>query len=161
MRASPASLIDITHQSKWPQGKSSQLRVERLDSRASWVTHLQGATGFKAKLLWDWIRWLSQVFVAVQSLSHLWLFCDSMDYSPPGSSVHGISQARTLERVCQLLLQRIFPIHGLNPRLLHWLAGSLPLSHLGSPSRVLASFKMLSQMFHNSRQPSGFEAVLF
>ena len=23
--------------------------------------------------------------------------CDSMDYSPPGSSVHGISQARILE----------------------------------------------------------------
>ena len=25
------------------------------------------------------------------------LFCDSMDYSPPGSFVHGISQARILE----------------------------------------------------------------
>ena len=25
--------------------------------------------------------------------------CDPMDYSPPGSSVHGIIQARTLERV--------------------------------------------------------------
>ena len=23
--------------------------------------------------------------------------CDAMDYSPPGSSVHGISQARVLE----------------------------------------------------------------
>ena len=32
----------------------------------------------------------------------LWLcltFCDPMDYSPPGSSVHGILQARTLEWV--------------------------------------------------------------
>ena len=28
-----------------------------------------------------------------------WLFCDPMDYSPPGSSVHGISQARILEWV--------------------------------------------------------------
>ena len=26
-------------------------------------------------------------------------FCDPMDYSPPGSSVHGILQARKLERV--------------------------------------------------------------
>ena len=26
-------------------------------------------------------------------------FCDSMDYSPPGSFVHGIFQARTLEQV--------------------------------------------------------------
>ena len=26
-----------------------------------------------------------------------WFLCDPMDYSPPGSSVHGISQARILE----------------------------------------------------------------
>ena len=32
-------------------------------------------------------------------LGRVWLFCDSMDCSPPGSSVHGISQARTLEWV--------------------------------------------------------------
>ena len=28
-----------------------------------------------------------------------WLFCDAMDCSPPGSTVHGISQARILEWV--------------------------------------------------------------
>ena len=32
-------------------------------------------------------------------LSHVWLFCDPMDCSQPGSSVHGIFQARILERV--------------------------------------------------------------
>ena len=32
-------------------------------------------------------------------LSHLWLFCSPMDCSPPGSSDHGISQARILEQV--------------------------------------------------------------
>ena len=32
-------------------------------------------------------------------LSHVGLFCDPMDCSPPGPSVHGISQARILERV--------------------------------------------------------------
>ena len=37
--------------------------------------------------------------LAVQSLSHVQHFCDSMDCSPPGSSVHGISQARILEWV--------------------------------------------------------------
>ena len=31
--------------------------------------------------------------------SHFWLFCDPMDCSLPGSSVHGISQARILELV--------------------------------------------------------------
>ena len=30
-------------------------------------------------------------------LSRVWLFCGSMDYSPQGSSVHRISQARILE----------------------------------------------------------------
>ena len=39
------------------------------------------------------------VVVSVESLSRVRLFCDSMDCSPPGPSVHGISQARTLERV--------------------------------------------------------------
>ena len=31
------------------------------------------------------------------SLSHVWLFCDPMDYNPPCSSVLGISQARIWE----------------------------------------------------------------
>ena len=34
--------------------------------------------------------------IVVQSLSHVQLFCDPMDYSPPGSSVHGISWERIL-----------------------------------------------------------------
>ena len=72
--------------------------------------------------------------------------CDPVDCSPPGSSVHGIFQARVLEwgaiafslvvqpvsRVsalphpladtgmgCHFLLQRIFPTHGSNPGLPH------------------------------------------
>ena len=35
----------------------------------------------------------------VPACSRVWLFCDPMDCSPPGSSVHGISQARILEWV--------------------------------------------------------------
>ena len=38
------------------------------------------------------------VYVCVCTLSPVWL-CDPMDCSPPGSSVHGISQARILEWV--------------------------------------------------------------
>ena len=38
-------------------------------------------------------------FVVIQSLSHIRLLCDPMDCSPPGSSVHGIFQARILEWV--------------------------------------------------------------
>ena len=40
-------------------------------------------------------------------------------WSLPSSSVHGISQARILERGCHFLLQGIFPTLGSNPRLLH------------------------------------------
>ena len=37
--------------------------------------------------------------VVVESLSCVQLFCDPMDCTPPGSSVHGILQARILEWV--------------------------------------------------------------
>ena len=53
--------------------------------------------------------------------------CDPMNYSLPGSSVHGISQAR-------IWIGLPFPSPGTH--LLHWQAGSLPLSHQGSP-RIL------------------------
>ena len=65
--------------------------------------------------------------------------CDPMDCSPPGSSVHGILQARIVEWVaishsrkwrCRLHLQGIFLTQGADPHLLcflHWQAGSLPL----------------------------------
>ena len=61
--------------------------------------------------------------------------CHPMDCSPPGSSVHGILQARILEWVA-------IPFSRGSSRLrdqthifclLHWQASSLPLSYLGSP----------------------------
>jgi len=52
-----------------------------------------------------------------------------MECSPPGSSVHGILQARILEWV---LLQATFPTQGLNPALLHCGQILYYLSHLGS-----------------------------
>ena len=58
--------------------------------------------------------------------------CNPMDYSLPGSSVHGILQARILEWVI-ISSSRIFPTQGSNLHLLcllHWEADSLPLSHL-------------------------------
>ena len=39
------------------------------------------------------------VCVRAESLSRVPTLCDPMDYSPPGSSVHGILQARILEWV--------------------------------------------------------------
>ena len=52
---------------------------------------------------------------ALQLLSCVWLFCDPMVCSPPGSSVHGISQPRVLEwgAVC-------YSRGSSQPSLLHW-----------------------------------------
>ena len=49
-----------------------------------------------------------------------------MDCSPPGSSVHGIRQARMLEWVAIPFFKGIFPTQGSNLHLLHWQAKSLP-----------------------------------
>ena len=62
-----------------------------------------------------------------------------MNYSPPGSSVHGDSPGKNPGVGCHALLQEIFPTQGMNPSLLcllRWQAGSLPLSHLGSQKFV-------------------------
>ena len=45
-----------------------------------------------------------------------------MDCSPPGSSVHGISQARITGVVCHFLLQGNFLTQGAKLHLLHWQA---------------------------------------
>ena len=53
--------------------------------------------------------------------------------SLPGSSVHGIFQARVLEWGAIAFSRGIFPTQGLNPGLLHCRQTLYPLSHQGSP----------------------------
>ena len=71
--------------------------------------------------LWFWWKVESASHysqVRAQSLSHVQL-CDLMDSSLPGSSVHGISQARKNTGVgCHFWLQGILLTQGLNPCLL-------------------------------------------
>ena len=55
--------------------------------------------------------------------------CGLLDCSPPGSSVHGILQVRTLEWVAISLFQEIFLIQISNPGLLHYRQMLYPLSH--------------------------------
>ena len=72
--------------------------------------------------------------------SHVLLFVTLWDLSPPGSSVHGILQARILGVTCHFLLQEIFLIQGSNPCLLHflhWQVDSLLLSYQGSPGSFI------------------------
>ena len=62
--------------------------------------------------------------------------CNTMDYSPPGSSVHGNSPGKNTGVGCHALLQGIFPTQGSNPGLPHWGQILDHLSHQGSP-RIL------------------------
>ena len=66
----------------------------------------------------------------------LWSFltlCDPMDYSPPGSSVHGDSPGKNTGVGCHALLQGIFLTQGSSPHLLHRQQVLYHERHLGSP----------------------------
>ena len=79
-----------------------------------------------------------------QSCPTLW---DPVDCSLPGSSIHGILQAKILERVaisfsntgvgCHFLLQGIFLTQGSNPGVLHCRQILYHSSHQGSPAPML------------------------
>ena len=85
-----------------------------------------------------WMAYLSWVRASVhaKSLQSYLTLCNSMDCSPPGSSVHGLLQARTLEWVAmpsskgpsqprdQTCISCVY---------LHWQVGSLPLGPTGKP----------------------------
>ena len=68
--------------------------------------------------------------MCTQSLQSCPTLCDPMEYSLPGSSVHGILQQEYWNG-CHILLQEIFPTQGANPRLLclkHWKRIVYPLT---------------------------------
>ena len=101
-------------------------------------------------LLW-WFRFLFlSLDLLLWLLSCLQLFCDPVEYSPPGSSAHGNSQAAILEWVAISFTRGVFPTLGLNLYLLYWQADSLPLSHLRSPSLGFVVIWLLSYL-----QPHG------
>ena len=84
-------------------------------------------------------------------LSCVRLFCNPMDYSLPGSSVHGISQARILESVA-ISFSRGYS------QLRDWKqVGSLPLSHQRSPNMRIIFSLMIGKNL--SRQT--FMVILF
>ena len=68
-----------------------------------------------------WVLWLNisqtltEVPVGVHSCSVVPRLCNLLDLSLPGSSVHGVFQARILEWVAIFLLQGIFPTRGIVP----------------------------------------------
>ena len=59
--------------------------------------------------------------------------CNPIDYSRPGSSVHGDSPGKNTGVGCHALLQGIFPTQRSNPGLLYWRRILYPMKHQGSP----------------------------
>ena len=74
-----------------------------------------------------------------------WLFGTPVDCSPPGSSVHGISQARILQWVAISFSRGSDP--GIELASLALQADSLPLSHLENPSKLLQPNKSKFDFF--------------
>ena len=73
-----------------------------------------------------------------------------MDYSPPGTPVHGILQARILEWVAISFSRGSFQPWDrtdISCISLRWQADSLPWSHEGSPTPILATINLLSVMW--------------
>ena len=71
---------------------------------------------------------------AAKLLQSCLTFCNAMDCSLPGSSVHEIFPGKNNGVGCHALLQGIFLTEGSNLNLLHllhWQAGSLPLTPPG------------------------------
>ena len=70
--------------------------------------------------------------------------CDSVDCSPPGSSVHGDSPGKNTEVGCLALLQGIFLTQGSNPGLPHcrWI-----LYHLSHKNTGVGSLSILWENF--------------
>ena len=65
------------------------------------------------------------------------ILCNTMDYSPPGSSVHGILQARLLEWVAIPFSRGIFLTQRSNLGILHCRPILYQLNYQGSPKSVL------------------------
>ena len=74
------------------QRRAEHTEVNKMDviSFQSWRVH---------DLFEEMNNWIIRSLLLFYSRSHVWLFCDPTDCSPPGSSVHGIFQGRILEWV--------------------------------------------------------------
>ena len=80
--------------------------------------------------------------------------CDPKDCSPPGSSVHGILQARTLE--CVAMPLSIFPTQGLNPDPPALQVDSLPAEPPGQPMNTgVGSLSPLQGIFPSQESTWG------
>ena len=100
------------------------------------------------------LNFFFQALHAMLSLQSCLTLCNPMDYSQPGSSVHGDSPGQNTGVGCRALLQGIFPTQGSNSHLLcllHWQAGSLSLAPPGKPKHWLIANAMDFQLSENEQ----------
>ena len=79
--------------------------------------------------------------------------CNPTDCSLPGSSVHGILQARIRERAAMPYSRGSFQPRNqtqVSPVYLHWQQGSLPLAPTGKPFHVSVSSYYAEKSFQKS-----------
>ena len=106
---------------------------------------MRGNSCFAEKQARDRLYWIGKCESVSSSIGST--LCDPVDCSPPGSSVHGIFQARNTGVGCHSLLQAIFPTHGSNPGLPHYKQILYHLSHQGSPYWIETNSYFLFQTF--------------
>ena len=106
---------------------------------------------------WDFVklaRFLKNVCVCVCVCVCVYV-CVLVTQSCPTLRPHGLEPSRILcpwdfpgrntGVGCHFLLQETFLTQGLNPGLLHWQEGSLPLSHQGSPPKAYNPANIIRQ----------------
>ena len=104
----------------------------------------------------EWLTLNNGLKVKVKLLSRVWL-CDLMDCSLPGSSVHGVFQAKSSGVVCHFLLQGIFPSQGSNPGLLHCRQTLSRLSLQGRSHNINSvELKKLSEQLIDGKMKSNY-----
>ena len=94
--------------------------------------------------LWGLVHQTFHEVIVTQSCP---ILCDPMECSPPGSSVHGILQARIMEWV-PIPFSRIFLTQGSNPSLLHCRHILHSLSHHGSPGELREAQLIIAHCDH-------------
>ena len=82
-----------------------------------------------------------------------------MDYSPPDSTVHGVSQARIVQWVAISSSRESFP-GAIKPSFPALQADSLPLSHQGRPLVSVYNIQLLRVLGWGNREPHGIEEII-
>ena len=99
--------------------------------------------------------------MCAKSLQSYPILCDPMDRRPPGSSVHGILQAKNTGVGSHFLLPGIFPIQGSNLGFPHCRQILYHLSHQRSPEIMIVSIYKNFFVANKLKKKKGLEEKTF